>query len=579
MKAKLLLIACLTGILSLPSKAQKVDWMYRLGDTSNAGSIRMSPDTYLYNAYPFIGKQSFPNGDTLTTADNSNAALCIVKYKKNGDVVWARKVTLQGPTQGDIRDITISKIAFSPCGDKIYVATNQHGAYATMVTIKKDGTNITTTGLASYVINDISVDSNFNGYAATTQTVGGINSWVLGFDSTNAIKWSYYFARMYQSKMCNVQYVNGVVHFTGQFQGTITVFDTLGSASTVLNAPNSSAWNVFTVSFSPKGKKLGAASRNDIAPPSPWSELAISSEMTATGYWVVASLEVAGFPKTSGYYLTVRKYSPGFSTVTATTSPLYISASYMLPISVRINEFGGGGVIALGPSSWLVGSYTPTVYTFNQSLGIGGTVDIPSGTDFTSHDYAFDHDGNLYASASMTGSSTYIDSTGAHTLSNKAGTHSAHILKYHVCANYAPIVNNEGDSLLRCSLTGFSYQWYKDGNPISGATQSTYVPKEPGSYSVQVSDGWGCSGTSFSFYSVEVHQLLKEKVSVYPNPVTDIVYVEGLSKNQTGYITDISGKHLMDVQLTTAKNQINLGDLTAGIYFLYIDGRAVKLLK
>jgi hypothetical protein len=43
--------------------------------------------------------------------------------------------------------------------------------------------------------------------------------------------------------------------------------------------------------------------------------------------------------------------------------------------------------------------------------------------------------------------------------------------------------------------TGFSYTWYKDNAPISGATSNTYPPTTAGDYKVQVTSG-SCSNTS-----------------------------------------------------------------------------------
>jgi hypothetical protein len=40
------------------------------------------------------------------------------------------------------------------------------------------------------------------------------------------------------------------------------------------------------------------------------------------------------------------------------------------------------------------------------------------------------------------------------------------------------------------------YQWYRDGDPISGATAATYVVTQAGSYSVVVSNEFGCSARS-----------------------------------------------------------------------------------
>ncbi len=46
--------------------------------------------------------------------------------------------------------------------------------------------------------------------------------------------------------------------------------------------------------------------------------------------------------------------------------------------------------------------------------------------------------------------------------------------------------------------SGYSYQWFKGGSPVSGATQSTYtVPKnQSGNYKVTITDAGGCSATS-----------------------------------------------------------------------------------
>jgi hypothetical protein len=44
--------------------------------------------------------------------------------------------------------------------------------------------------------------------------------------------------------------------------------------------------------------------------------------------------------------------------------------------------------------------------------------------------------------------------------------------------------------------TGYTYQWYDNGNPISGATLDSLVVGSSGNYSVEITDGNGCSDTS-----------------------------------------------------------------------------------
>lgn len=43
---------------------------------------------------------------------------------------------------------------------------------------------------------------------------------------------------------------------------------------------------------------------------------------------------------------------------------------------------------------------------------------------------------------------------------------------------------------------GFTYAWYRDGNLLSGATDTAYVATQPGAYQVRVSDAAGCDSLS-----------------------------------------------------------------------------------
>ena len=64
---------------------------------------------------------------------------------------------------------------------------------------------------------------------------------------------------------------------------------------------------------------------------------------------------------------------------------------------------------------------------------------------------------------------------------------------------------------------GLAYQWYKDGNPITGATLSYYLTNEEGMYHVEVLDG-GCSMVS---NGMEV-QPREEETFDYPRPLVEV---------------------------------------------------------
>jgi len=70
-----------------------------------------------------------------------------------------------------------------------------------------------------------------------------------------------------------------------------------------------------------------------------------------------------------------------------------------------------------------------------------------------------------------------------------------------------------GDSLKFTACTGMSsYQWYKDGNPITGANSSSYNAFSQGKYWVSVTNSFGCSSISNKIY-IYLQPLPKAKIT------------------------------------------------------------------
>jgi len=66
-------------------------------------------------------------------------------------------------------------------------------------------------------------------------------------------------------------------------------------------------------------------------------------------------------------------------------------------------------------------------------------------------------------------------------------------------------------TLTACSLMS-SYQWYKDGNAIGGATSMIYTANKHGEYWVAVTNGFGCPGNSNKIY-IYMNSLPKAKIT------------------------------------------------------------------
>ena len=135
-----------------------------------------------------------------------------------------------------------------------------------------------------------------------------------------------------------------------------------------------------------------------------------------------------------------------------------------------------------------------------------------------------------------------------------------------------------------------SYQWYLNGNPVNGATSSTYSPVASGSYTVQVTSTGGCTGTSSasSFIVTGMNEAsLAAAIQIYPSVTSDIVNVKVNSAVDvlTYTIYGLDGR-LYDkgtIQSGVNSAEISMSKLSGGLYILNITDQtrvaSYKLIK
>ena len=72
-----------------------------------------------------------------------------------------------------------------------------------------------------------------------------------------------------------------------------------------------------------------------------------------------------------------------------------------------------------------------------------------------------------------------------------------------------------------------------------------------------------------------------KKSNVFPNPVSDFLKIENLKPNSNMEIVDSSGKLVKSISGNSSdKTEINVRNLTPGIYYLKINGESVqKIIK
>lgn len=134
---------------------------------------------------------------------------------------------------------------------------------------------------------------------------------------------------------------------------------------------------------------------------------------------------------------------------------------------------------------------------------------------------------------------------------------------------------------LGTASTYATYQWYRDGQPIPGATDSVYDVTQNARYSVKVTNDLGCmDSTSYLVNNVSVQDIINVGMHtrIYPNPVSSVLYIDA-PVNVTAVITDMQGR-VVHEQKNAAK--ININDLSEGMYIIKVtdtDGRVLRIEK
>ncbi len=92
-----------------------------------------------------------------------------------------------------------------------------------------------------------------------------------------------------------------------------------------------------------------------------------------------------------------------------------------------------------------------------------------------------------------------------------------------------PAISLSGSNLVSSITNALNYQWSLGGVSISGATSSTYAPTKSGSYTISVTDAFGCTRTSaaYNYVVTAVQNVTASEISlvISPNPNNGVFHV------------------------------------------------------
>lgn len=81
---------------------------------------------------------------------------------------------------------------------------------------------------------------------------------------------------------------------------------------------------------------------------------------------------------------------------------------------------------------------------------------------------------------------------------------------------------------------------------------------------------WDTSATIGYCATTSINENKNEKLTIYPNPVNDVLYIDGLKQNHHCTIYNVIGEMMMDVE--NDLGSIDVSELKQGVYFLRVDG-------
>jgi len=147
----------------------------------------------------------------------------------------------------------------------------------------------------------------------------------------------------------------------------------------------------------------------------------------------------------------------------------------------------------------------------------------------------------------------------------------------------APLIGWNGTALTSNFIN--NNQWFLNGNPIAGATGTSHVPTQVGSYTVSFTGGNGCSTMSQPFIVSTVgimENAAQKQFNIWPNPVSAQLNIHSVYPNegmQHLYIVDMHARRIVEERIHFRADEtliLQIPDLEAGQYHLILEGEKGK---
>ena len=226
-------------------------------------------------------------------------------------------------------------------------------------------------------------------------------------------------------------------------------------------------------------------------------------------------------------------------------------------------------------------AFLPATYTHRNTVSgmyssnEGGTQQLPNG--------------NELVASPVTNMIREFNAAGAVIFSHSAS--SSKTKKYSACyitnePPAIPTVTANGNVLSSSSAS--TYQWYLNGQKITGATNQSYAATQSGNYLVRITDVNGCVNQYSSSYKLEVFPAnvvdinFADNIHVYPNPTSGLVNITNISKFGKEFTVQVISSLGNIVKTVHNAASLDLSYLVNGHYYIRIissEGTATKQIS
>lgn len=133
-----------------------------------------------------------------------------------------------------------------------------------------------------------------------------------------------------------------------------------------------------------------------------------------------------------------------------------------------------------------------------------------------------------------------------------------------------PLLTLSNDTLY--ATAGYSsYQWFLNGDTITGATNDFHVVLLDGSYTLAVTDSNGCEAISDSLnFTTGINEFTSNELQIYPKPAADYLFVNYSGVADRVEITDMRGSEVLVYEKVLLPGRIDISQLPDGIYLIMI---------